>query len=218
MGGMFMCQTLRRLNSFKEDNNELTVVNLFADTHYDKELPINIESILNKLNITFNTTNFNNSEQILKESKIREGILAKVTRNNDTIVISLNQNIQSEHRKRFTLAHELAHCILHAKDIGEEGGFVDFFRLDVSTEKMKKEDLPPEYDEDLEIEANILAGAILMPQNVLEPLFNTLSSSYDLIQVFQDLSQIFNVSIAVVKERLKYLNLLNTNYEINTNE
>lgn len=208
---MYMCEKLRWLNSLNDEDIEKIPFNLFLETGYNKIIPVNIEQIIeDKLGIPVQSQSFDKSEKTLK--KFRKGIIGKVQVVDDNIEISYNEKYQSEHRKRFTLAHELAHCILHAKNIGEDSGFVDFYRVDEFQDKMNlsiEEDEESKDDDILkEVEANILAGAILIPERIVTDLFDALSSSKDVMDVIVELASVFNVSLAVMRERLRYLKLI----------
>ena len=100
---------------------------------------------------------------------------------------------ESEHRQRFTIAHELGHFILH-KDTPL---FVDknekiMFRNSQSTtgELMK------------EREANAFAAALLMPKTFIEQEIYKISKEQDIITY---LAEIFNVSSQAMSFRLSNL-------------
>ena len=212
---MYMCEKLRQLNSYKTkekglkaEDYEKIVFNMFVDIGYDNTIPVKIENIIsNDLGIPVISNKFESSEKILNDEKIRKGILGKVQVKGENIDIYYNprttedENEENEHRKRFTLAHELSHCILHAPEIGEDRVYVDFYRLAESEESYNNNDLR-------EKEANILAGAILMPEEVISPLYKTLEENHNYIEIIDNLSNIFNVSRNVVRTRLEYLGLL----------
>ena len=86
-------------------------------------------------------------------------------------------------RKRFTMAHELAHFLLH-KDLITNGILIDdaLYRSDLSSRE--------------EVEANKLAADILMPRN----LINELTSQG--IRDVAALAEMFKVSIPAMKIRL----------------
>lgn len=100
---------------------------------------------------------------------------------------------QPEYRKRFTIAHELAHRILHAAEINKENAFVDYRR-------------DTEYYEDAESQrkerqANILAGSLLMPKDLIIKSWNELKD-------VDDIAVLFNVSRAAAAVRLDQLDLI----------
>lgn len=100
----------------------------------------------------------------------------------DSVEISVNIN-DSYHRQRFTLAHELAHCMLHA-DILRNG------RIELRSSLTS--------EEPHEKEANILAGEILIPEKILK---------LEPILFLPLLAEKFDVSENVMEARLKYLKM-----------
>ncbi|NSZ73025.1 ImmA/IrrE family metallo-endopeptidase [Agrobacterium tumefaciens] len=85
-----------------------------------------------------------------------------------------------ETRKRFTIAHELAHYILHERHIGD--GLFD--------DALYRSGLPDKK----EVEANQLAADILMPWQKLQPLIGKHTP--------EKLAEIFNVSKESMNIRL----------------
>ncbi len=85
-------------------------------------------------------------------------------------------------RQRFTIAHEIAHFILHKDAIGD--GIVDdaLYRSGLSNKQ--------------EIEANKLAAEILMPWNLINKAMD------EKINSIKDLSTIFQVSESAMSIRL----------------
>ena len=80
----------------------------------------------------------------------------KIERKNENFVITLNENILNDERKKFTLAHELGHLFIHMGFLNpeqwkNEKEYVDstFYRQGYSRE---------------EYEANEFAAALLMPE------------------------------------------------------
>src|SRR6266853_3593815 len=75
-------------------------------------------------------------------------------------------------RKRFTVAHELAHFILHRNQIGDSLSDDTFYRSGLSTEQ--------------EVEANKMAADIIMPYLLIDSLQrNGVVSVSDLAQALQ---------------------------------
>ncbi|NPV01085.1 MAG: ImmA/IrrE family metallo-endopeptidase [Brevinematales bacterium] len=90
-------------------------------------------------------------------------------------------------RDNFTIAHELAHYVLHTK------------------EGTEKEMLPLKADrnetDQIESECNYFAGALLMPKKEFKELYKKYNGNADY------LSYVFNVSKAAVDVRTKVLGL-----------
>lgn len=98
-------------------------------------------------------------------------------------LIYVNEN-HSENRKRFTIAHEIAHYVLHRKDKTEFSDAIFFRRGDV---------------DGMEYAANKFAADLLMPERNIRKL--VISGIRDVSQ----LSEKFGVSAAAMKYRLEQL-------------
>lgn len=107
-----------------------------------------------------------------------------------------------EHRKRFTMAHELGHFLIHHP----KSTHIDrksFFRSPSSSEALNYE----------EIEANRFAASILMPRELIIKEINKFALEHggDLIDTDEDLIKVlvnkFNVSPASISFRLQNLGL-----------
>ena len=100
-------------------------------------------------------------------------------------------------RQRFTMAHELAHHVLH-RAILEQGIHVDKVIL------LRRDMLAASGSDDIEIQANTFASELLMPENLIVPI---LDQSFD----FNDetrmtaLARKFKVSLAALQYRIAAL-------------
>jgi len=102
--------------------------------------------------------------------------------------IYINQDDPST-RKRFTIAHELGHYLLHLRDQESDKGFRDL-RQPIQTALRNPDNISP-----YEREANLFAAAILMPEpQVLE---------YEPVADVVSLAQIFSVSAQAMRIRLQ---------------
>ena len=151
--------------------------------------PVDIMKLLEKLDIKVIPYDFSNLEKNdYKNQVIEKGIiLGAAVHSGDRIGLFYRQD-DSEKRKRFTLAHELAHCCLHMDENTPE--HIEF-RNDQANINDKKE-----YD------ANIFAGELLIPEGPLRYALENL-----IMPKVEILAQIFGVSLNVMKARLKYLNI-----------
>jgi Zn-dependent peptidase ImmA (M78 family) len=112
--------------------------------------------------------------------------------------IGVNKN-QSEKRRRFTIAHEFGHFILHSK---ETPLFVD------KTEKVLYRNLESSTGEIVkEREANAFAAALLMPRGLLKIEIDN-SDIESIGSISEYLSKKFNVSEKAMEHRLTNLGLL----------
>ncbi|MBD3676359.1 MAG: ImmA/IrrE family metallo-endopeptidase [Planctomycetaceae bacterium] len=111
--------------------------------------------------------------------------------------IGLNDR-NSPNRQRFTIAHELGHAFLHAsKPLYFDEALK--FRNKISEEGTQLE----------EIEANLFAAELLMPQNFLESDFEEIVwFDIDDSKDIQELADKYQVSQQAMTIRLGYLELL----------
>ena len=95
-----------------------------------------------------------------------ENLSGMVTKRGPNLMILVRAD-DSPNRKRFTIAHELAHHFLHLTGDGEfVDGEADLFREDFSEDS---ETTP--CDRRAEIQANTFAAALLMPENYVADLW-----------------------------------------------
>lgn len=112
-------------------------------------------------------------------------------------VIGFNQ-FESRVRRRFTVAHELGHFILH-KD--KRPIFLDkLFRLNSSSTSTDQ-------NYELELEANLFAAAILMPETILRKEVKNIELDFGNEEGIKYLARIFDVSSTAMYYRLKNLDL-----------
>lgn len=121
----------------------------------------------------------------------------------DFATIAYNPD-QSDQRRRFTIAHELGHFVLH-RDAESDTVFVDKdFIVKYRSNKMYS---------DLELrqeqEANTFAASLLMPKEfILDEITSPKLKNLSEQAVIPKLAQIFNVSVPAMTFRLTNLNLL----------
>jgi Zn-dependent peptidase ImmA (M78 family) len=118
-------------------------------------------------------------EIIYEEMDNMSGYLKK---KEESFLIGINK-YQNEARQRFTMAHELAHIVLHSKGDGKkEFRDIILFR---DSEKFDKK----------EIEANNFAGELLMPKDYFnDAIMNNINTC-------EKLAEHFNVSPAAARYR-----------------
>ncbi|SPE76251.1 hypothetical protein FLACOL_00229 [Flavobacterium columnare] len=136
----------------------------------------------------------------------------------DPLIITINSTLE-EHRFRFTLCHEIGHLILHKNLFKGKIYREDDFTFSIG------ENITDENTRRVEIQANMFAGQILMPNKsfTLEAIKffirNKISKNYIYLDqqkvnqnlafdLMSELSLKFNVSKEAVKLRLIELNLL----------
>ncbi|WP_338326675.1 ImmA/IrrE family metallo-endopeptidase [Pectobacterium brasiliense] len=122
----------------------------------------------------------------VKNSTLNAGISGEIRRENDGYVIRVNRH-DVKARQRFTLAHEIAHFLLHRNLIGD--GIVDdvLYRSSLS--------------DVLEAQANRLAADILMPMKYVNKKMVELSHLKEEERI-EKLAALLDVSIIALKFRL----------------
>ena len=121
----------------------------------------------------------------VKEESISGSASGYIQNENDEFVIGVEKS-DPETRKRFTIAHELAHFLLHKQEIIDVGGSVFDNRLYRSY-----------LNSDLEVEANRLAADLLMPMDLLRHFANSTEKI-----TYNQLSEKLGVSLRALQVRL----------------
>lgn len=88
----------------------------------------------------------------IKVSTLKPGISGQIKETDGVVIIKVNRH-DSKGRQRFTLAHEIAHFLLHKDKLHEGIEDTVLFRSNLSNE--------------LEVEANKLAADIVMPFSLI---------------------------------------------------
>lgn len=187
--GIIMCRKLEELSKLKTED----LYDLFEEDFVAP--PINIHRILDKLGVEYNAMDFSllndeiNGIVLPDQASMVMGAVAAHSEDEfgkDSVEITVNIN-DSYHRQRFTLAHELAHCMLHANSL--KNGSLEL-RTSLTT------------DEPREKEANVLAGEILIPERLLKIVYANLP-----IAILGTLAEKFDVSENVMAARLQHLKM-----------
>lgn len=136
-----------------------------------------------------------NGINIIQKSNLNikgEPVSGAIIKSGSDITIYVNAN-DNKNRKRFTIAHELAHFFLH---LDKDKELVDFKRDDSKNP--------------IELEADEFAGCLLMDEALVEEWYNkTNSIGLSNERVIDIMSQIFVVSSPAMYKRLRKLGLLN---------
>ena len=142
--------------------------------NYQQEFPIKIGSLAKELGVE------------VKKSTLPAGISGEIKEISGRVIARINRHDVKE-RQRFTIAHEVAHYLLHRSKVG--GGIVDdvLYRSALSDE--------------LEAEANRLAADIIMPWGLIKKSLEYLGgkkteSNIELVAVEAE------VSVTAMKIRL----------------
>ena len=142
---------------------------------HQETVPVNIRGIADELGLAvYHTSEWDDdvSGQIVRSE--RHG-------GRSGYAVFLNRN-HHRNRRRFTLAHEVAHFLLHQQFIGDGVRHDGLYRSGLSTP--------------LEVEANKLAAEILMPKSQL------LWAFFEGVEELDDLARRFRVSRAAMAVRL----------------
>lgn len=193
-----MCKVLEKIKGKSPEE-------LINSYYHKNTISIDIAELAQNIGIQLSGVDFTDMEQseLFKEKVEQRGnILGAVYVKDDTVTISYSKKLTSQnpdriseselndkllHRQRFTIAHEIAHCVLDMKN--SDGSHIEY--------RMEKDDETSEKEKN----ANIYAGELLMPTKSIEFLVYVFDSKLDV----ELLSNLFVVSKNVVKARLKYL-------------
>ena len=152
-------------------------------------LPVEIDKVARALNLTMQAATF--GEKV-------SGILFV---NGERGAIGYN-SAHAWARQRFTISHEIAHFLLHAKKSAKEELFIDSrlrFRPD--------ENLSTNVDHQ-EIEANQLGAALLMPKGLVQEEIRRRNLDLDDEEAIRMLAKEFYVSEPAIAIRLVDLGML----------
>ena len=145
---------------------------------HQKQVPVPLKKIADSLGISVMAKGLDND------------IAGSIERlENDKYEILINA-WQEKTRQRFTVAHQIAHFLLHRDEI--DGGLK-------FTRKRKKQEFIKE------IEANTLAAEILMPVKLLNSTIKKNRYHTGRTSHIEDLARMFSVSVPAMKRRLQEL-------------
>lgn len=181
-GGDIMCTILKKIRNKQPDE-------LLKEYGIDTTPPIDISKLLEKIGISSIAKDFSNIEKI--EGREQGSILGAAFSYGEYLTIFYRKT-DSFHRKKFTIAHELAHCCFDCPN--DEATHIEYrteSHGNVNEDEIEKEN-----------RANIFAGELLIPKKELLDICSKM-----IIPSLTALSKIFDVSIAVMAARLDHLNV-----------
>lgn len=182
---------MKRYEAFR--NRKISARELHAilkNTDIQLTPPVDIEGIIQYLDIEIDT----------KPNFKKMKVLGSININNSKPIIWVNRMAnQMEERKRFTLAHELGHYMLHIAPLTHWENTTGFSDNKIG---FNRDD---EWNHE-EMEANGFAAQLLMPSEYVKKEFEELSGSS--IQKLEKLASIFYVSKLAMKYRLETLGLI----------
>lgn len=145
---------------------------------YLGEIPVKLGGMAKELGIV-----------VKRSSTIPRHVSGKITRLPTGVYEIKINKYESLERQRFTLAHELAHFLLHRTEIDRLGEIADnvLYRSGAS--------------ETIEYEANRLAAQIIMPEEAISERQQAIGNNID-ENIVDQLAKEFGVSKAVMKIRI----------------
>ncbi len=155
---------------------------------YINETPIPVVAVAKDLGIDiFETPDFAHHES------------GSIKKEGNTFVIYLNTNDSIE-RKRFTIAHEIGHFLLHKNYLDKGKELVDESKQPTPGVVLKRainDDMDLEKRK-MEVQANRFAAELLMPEEMFKKVWNESI-------VIEEIAEAFNVSPSAVTVRAKEL-------------
>lgn len=127
---------------------------------------------------------------------LRETISGAIERRDDGWVIIVNKQ-HSENRKRFTVAHEIGHFVLHYRRLGNGTNDTKDYRADEQEAKYENW-----IDVEHEREANGFAAGILMPAPLVRRQYRAMAGLND---IPERMAPLFGVSEAAMRYRIQDL-------------
>ena len=174
--------------------------------YYGSPAAIPIEDIIEAQGLVLEYQYLRNNGRVLGETIFDDGLTAIYDRENHrydllpvkggTILIdcSLCEEEASTGRLRFTCAHELAHWVLHKKLYQGTG---ESAAMALATQ-----------EDDMEIQANILGSAILMPMPQVKRAFYRMRTGRGSDALVTDMAALFQVSRQAMRIRLENHHLI----------
>ena len=123
-------------------------------------------------------------------STLPRGTSGQIGKESGDFVIRVNRH-EAKHRQRFTLAHELAHFLLHRERIELDGSWSENVLLRAPNQPMQ-----------IEYEANRLASDLVIPSAQLADATADYSGPMT-SEVIEDLARRFGVSTAAMEIKLQ---------------
>jgi Zn-dependent peptidase ImmA (M78 family) len=152
-------------------------------------VPVAIDVLAHRLNLT------------IEAAALGENVSGMLVVDDDRGAIAYNATHASV-RQRFTIAHEVAHYILHVKKNRKSQLFID------RGVKFRRDEQSSTGDDHKEVEANQMGAALLMPQRLVRHEVKRYDLDLDDEDAIGLLARRFHVSIAAMTNRLVTLGML----------
>lgn len=153
------------------------------------KVPVPIEVLAHRLNLT------------TEASALGDSVSGMLVVENERGAIGYNSS-HARVRQRFTVAHEIAHFILHQKKNRRSQLFIDPFVI------FRRDDSSATGNDRQEIEANRFGAALLMPATLVRKEIKRHGLDLDDEDALAFLAKRFKVSTAAMTYRLNALGLL----------
>lgn len=144
----------------------------------------------------------------LKYSPLDEELSGMVYIKDDTPIIGVNA-LNHPNRQRFTIAHEIAHLCLHRDYITQNVHVDKGFEVSVLYRNVKS----AEGTEELEIQANQFAAALLVPKKALLKIMAEARTDIDEAPPLEEWAKKFKVSKQMLEFRIRNLSQNSTGDE-----
>jgi Zn-dependent peptidase ImmA (M78 family) len=167
-----------------EDRAEKTLRN--TDTY---RVPVAIDLVAQRLNLT------------MEAAALGEKVSGMLVVKGDRGAIGYN-SAHARVRQRFTISHEIAHYLLHAKRGGKAQLFID---RHVTYRRDENSSTGVDHEE---VEANQLGAALLMPKSLVQDEIRRQDLNLDDEDAISLLAKRFQVSTAAMSNRLVNLRML----------
>ncbi len=138
---------------------------------YTKLVPVPIVALAQELGLKIYETN-----------ELKKNESGAIKKEGDDYVIYLNASDPTT-RKRFTIAHEIAHFLLHKELLDNNREFVDTAQQPTTLYRSAGD--TPSEDRRYEIEANMKAGELLMPEQTFIEAYTQADSIIDLARQYK---------------------------------
>ena len=162
---------------------------------YRRQIPVPVETLAHNLGLGLET-----------EADLSEGISGLIQREGDGYVIKAARG-EHEYRRRFTIAHEIGHYMLHKSLLDEAGGTNDntMYRNDINGRAYNSH-----INDFHERQANSFAANLLMPEEEVRRVWSEKSqqsSHPEELPTLTEMHRHFRVSPSAMRWRLKNLEL-----------
>ncbi len=149
---------------------------------YRNEYPVKLATLASKLGVA------------IKVASLPLGISGKISKEGEKYIIRVNR-FEKRTRQRFTIAHEIAHFLLHRDIIDQSKDGITDSVLYRSGESL-----------DIEFQANRLAADIIMPLSAVQEKKKEIFGEHPVNEeMIEYLAEFFEVSNAAIEVRLSQI-------------